>query len=654
MSENKSPYNIISGENKNEAIQSHQTSLDTFNSVQKNVVGTHIGEVLDDIHIREGFNQGDFSRGRPSHKLPQKFPDKVEACRAIYTYTNIVRNTLDLMSDFACEDLQIVHPDPKHNALLNVWAQKADIWNVANEWVKHFLVDGNVVLKRGTAKLTKPVENEWRREVGKHDEKLKTNKGKPDKREIPWRYNFLNVTSLGWKHGEVGRMIGERQLLFKPSRSFMRSLAQAIQKDPSIKQKLPKDIANHLDSSSATPAFELDMNKIYIAHHKKNSWDDWADPFLISILPDVHFKDKLRMAENSALDGVINVIRLWKLGDHQEGILPNETAIEKLIDILNSNTGGGAMDIVWDSLISMEDFYPPIDQILGSEKYEQVNRDILVGLGVPEVLIGGSGSNFSNAWIQLKTLVEKLEYIRTQLLAWLKHEIQMFCHAMGIETMPKVKFGHMNLQDENVTKRLILGLWDRGIVSTEAVLNAYGEDFELEMERRVSNQKTMEDKGIDTISPLERNEDHAGTDKGDPGGRPPDTKDVDRKERNPKPQSGSKVLYALDAIDAIDRYVIPRYIDHLGVKNARQLTQKQKEEVDTARRCVLSCINFNDSLEEESVLEAAEKSEYPNRKLVSNMKNAVKKFVEERRSEPTLSQKKRIEAVVWANSKENT
>jgi hypothetical protein len=118
---------------------------------------------------------------------------------------------------------------------------------------------------------------------------------------------------------------------------------------------------------------------------------------------------------------------LWKLGDHEQQILPDSAAIQKLIDILAANPGGGAMDLVWDSMIEMTPYYPPIKDILGSEKYDQVNRDILIGLGVPEVLIGGKGGNFSNSWIQLKTLVEKLNYVRTKLKAWIEGEVRLSC-----------------------------------------------------------------------------------------------------------------------------------------------------------------------------------------------------------------------------------
>jgi hypothetical protein len=39
----------------------------------------------------------------------------------------------------------------------------------------------------------------------------------------------------------------------------------------------------------------------------------------------------------------------------------------------------------------MKDYYPPVEKILGSDKFKEVDRDILIALGIPEVLIGGGG-----------------------------------------------------------------------------------------------------------------------------------------------------------------------------------------------------------------------------------------------------------------------
>jgi hypothetical protein len=541
--------------------------------------------------------------------------------------------------------MRIVHPDRKIEAFFNVWAKKVCLNDIANEFARHFLIDGNVVVKRITGKLNKPVENQWLDKVTSSvDIKVYKENDDVESREIPMRYSFLNLCALDWVGGELAKMAGQKILSFNLSQTLINKIKNPTEDfDKKIVDSLPQDIREKIASDSSGKMF-LDMSKIYVAHNKKDSWDDWAPPFLVSVLSDINFREKLRQAEISALDGVINVIRLWKIGDHKEGILPDDAAVEKLINILEANTGGGAMDIVWDSMISMEPFYPPVDKILGSEKYVQVNRDILIGLGVPEVLIGGDGANFSNSSIQLKTLIEKLQSVRKKLSEWLDEELRLICKAMDFPSLPKVKFSKLELQDENVNKKLIIGLLDRGIISAEAVLEAYGEDFFIEIEKIKQQGPIFKKAGIEVKSPFDSSQGQAGE------GRPVATKDVGRDQRTPKPKVSGKELnlFALDAVDSIDEYVIPLYMEQENIQNARKLTASQKDEINKIRSIVLSCVKYGDDISEDGILSISENASSLNQEIVNKIDDEIKAFASKNGQMPTLAQRKRIEALCWS------
>lgn len=393
------------------------------------------------------------------------------------------------------------------------------------------------------------------------------------------------------------------------------------------------------------------MNKVYVSHNKKDSWDDWAPPFLYSSLSDLHFKSKLRQAEIAALDGVINVIRVWKLGDHKEKILPTDAAVDRLIGILENNTGGGAIDIVWDTMIDMKDYYPPVKDILSSEKYEQVNRDILIDLGIPEVLLGGGqGANFSNSFIQLKTIVERLKAIRNQVAAWLNYEVSLVCKAMGFKVLPKIFFGEMNLDDENVNKKLVIELLDRGAISLEAVLSMYGQDFLIEMERK-EQEKNM---GVEIKSPLDVKESETSIPKegeNSQKGRPPNTKDsYKRNRKNIKIRTTAQsqlVIKALDYVDMIDEFVIPYYMETINVSNARKLTNQQKQDIDNLRVLVLSCIKPDEKITKEALFDKLDNLTFANSDIYNDINDGINNFIKENNEEPTLNQRKRIQAISW-------
>jgi hypothetical protein len=659
IKQNDSGYSAFTEATKASVVQMHGKSIDRFDAILKpqKALATSL---TNDINIRNPFDRRDYDFHRPNERMPWQFRDVIYACRAAYLKIGVVRNVIDMMTDFATEDLQIVHPDKKTEAFFKVWRQKIQLASAVDEFVRHFLVDGNVVVKRTTAKLSKPVESQWMENtaVGAAEpEKLYT-ENQVTKREIPWRYTFLNVAALHWVGGEAAKMAGERQLAFRlapATVNLLKSPSEPFQK--TIVDALPNNIQNIRKNGS--DLVEIDMDTVYVAHNKKDSWEDWAPPFLYAILSDIQFKEKLRQAEISALDGMINVIRLWKLGDHTEGILPNQTAVDKLIGILEANTGGGAMDIVWDSMIEMQEFYPPVEKILGADKFEHVDHDILIGLGVPEVLIGGQGGNFSNSFIQLKTLVEKLEYIRGCVIDWLQTEIALVCKAMDIQVLPKIRFNQMSLEDESVQRKLIIGLLDRGIISVEAVLETYGEDFLLEMERIKGEKNILQQSGVKIKNPLDQKPiapkagSKAPVKKKAPGqrGRPLKDKDVTRKTRTPKIRTSASIdliVFGMDVVDAFDNHILPIYMNSIGTTNARKLTWEQREEINNLRMAVLASIKPSDQIDAESIISLSEQLK-PNSKLFNNIEKAIAEYSGINSKAPTLEQRKRIEATVWAN-----
>lgn len=593
-----------------DALKSYSSVVDSFDGVTSQKV--HAEEIITDTHVRQPFSREDYDWFRPGEAVPKKFKDTVKLCRSFYKSVGMVRNIIDLMVDFTCEDLEIIHTDLEKQIFFNVWAKKVQLQDRVESFVKNLLVDGNTVVKRVTGKLTKPVENEWvEKSLSAPDQKLKTKDNTPDKREIPIRYIFLDVVNLSWNHDDISILTGDRKL----SMSIPRHITSIMKnKDTSIYQSLPQDMRTKLGSGDS---IQLDMDKIYYTSLRKDDWESWGTPLLYGIIPDVFYKNKLRLAEVSALDGVINVIRIWKLGDHNLKIFPDVGAIDHLRDIITANPGGGALDIIWDSMIDMKDYYPPIDKILGAEKYTQVNSDILTGLGIPEVLIGGRGSNFSNSFIQLKTLVEKLKGYRNRVLDWVNNETSMVCHAMGWKKAPLVRFKEMNLHDENVSKRLIVGLLDRGIISVESVLEVYGQDFSVEIERIRREEEKLKEYNIDKFSPFDASKKLSSDD----GGRPSDTKDVGPRDRKANPQTAS-IDIPLSFVNIFDKVYVPEYVKSIGKKNLRQLTSEEKSNIDNVRRYFLASLTPDSSVTEENIFFQLEHMNQVNTKLLSNLEKS--------------------------------
>lgn len=596
------------------------------------------------VKERTGFNRRDMDLARPEDRIPTGHQDIVLAVQALYRRVGIVRNIIDMMSDFAAEGMKLEHPIKSQKRFYDAWAEKTDLANRAHDFMKLLLRDANVIVRRKTAKISVPLVNEMSKAtisglsvtediVKETPENVTIDKKKTGKREIPWKYTFLSPVMVEKIGGSVGKFFGDNTLAMRIPAQLRQSINNpTTDAEKEFVKKIPGEIREAIKKNKGDNLIKLDSDKMYVDYYKKDDWEDWGTPFLYGVMEDIMFKQKMRLADMAALDGVINTIRLWKLGNSEQKILPTKTAVNKLLNILQHNVGGGTMDIVWDDMIDLKVEYPPTDKILGTEKYKSVDGDIIKGLGVPDSLIGGADlgtRNAESAYVQLKTLLERLEYIRGRAIAWIKNELKIVADAMGFKNIPSVVFSIMSLRNEAAEKQLIIQLLDRGIVSVESVQEVFGINFSVELQNlkdeqaiREANPAILEKTQpyFTSLTVLERQHEFSmelerlkrdgggggggpnemGTQPRDqgknPSGRPPNTVDTNpRKERDDQTQSVYKVQ-AERYIKQIDDIADPLFLAHVKAANIRSLTKQQKHELELTKRAMLAVVDTDSKI----------------------------------------------------------
>jgi len=655
---------------KNEGLYTTGKDLSDYQLPDDNVLirsisgDTHrsVAESVARIKLKSGHNRNDVDFHRPEDAIPNTHEAIIEACQAIYKKIGIIRNVIDLMSDFAAGGLSIQHSVKGQERFFKKWAEKVDLANRAHDFMKLFMRDGNIIIKRKLAIITKPALKDMMKadmydpsnlpvdEDHKLDQPLKIKKEKKNinKREIPWSYTFLSPLLVQKVGGSIGKFFGTESIAFKIPKELAQSIKNpktAVEKD--LIKKLPAEVLNSVNSSNNNSVL-LDPSTIYLDYYKKDDWESWGTPFLYGILEDVLFKEKMRLADMAALDGVINVVRLWKLGRSDKDILPTKTGVNKLLDLLSHNVGGGIMDIVWDDMIDYKVEYPPTDKILGADKYKSVNSDIIKGLGIPDALIGGGDSTTRNgqtAFVQLKTLVERLEYVRGRCIRWIQSELKMVADAFGFKEIPNISFGIMSLRDEAAEKQLIIQLLDRNIISVETACQIFGQDFMIELGHMKEEDKIRESNPpmLEKANPYYRpnsqmelqqkfavdlQDKKLGLNGGDnlsgdqprsvdtkEAGRPNNT--IDTKKRD---ERTNRILSVYKTVgekifDNLDEIIDKMFLESNGVKNIRSLTKDQKISLENIKICIFPQIDTKDNLDENLIINCINK---PNENIVKN------------------------------------
>ena len=500
---------------KRQALFDTSDNIDSYDGIQKSVAYNRRSflDIEPNRSVRVGFDRQDYNRFRSAEAVPKRQKEAIRMCMSAYDRVGIIRNVIDLMTDFAGQGITIVHPNKRIEKFFRAWFKKVNGIERSERFLNTLYRCGNVVVKRRNAKINKKTENELKA-LGETD--IDVVDLKVNKREIPWKFDFLNPMSIEVIGNELATFVGQPQYALKVSK-LVRGLTNKSMTGDSphhrnLHAMLPPDILKAIEGGERI--IPLDPEKVSVHYYKKDDWLVWANPMIYAILDDIIMLEKMKLADISALDGAISNIRLWSLGDLDNKILPTKAAINKLRNILASNVGGGTMDLVWGPELKFTESSTQVFRFLGKEKYEPVLTNIYAGLGVPPTLTGmasGGGGGFTNNFISLKTLVERLEYGRQVLVNWWNQELEIVQKAMGFRLPARIHFDQMVLSDEASEKTLLIQLADRNIISAETLVERFGEIPEIEKirirrEEKDRKSEVMPQKASPYHNPQHRND----------------------------------------------------------------------------------------------------------------------------------------------------
>lgn len=527
------------------------------------------------VSVKPEFTRQTYEFYRGKEVIPRKHNDIIAVCLGAYEGNGIVRNVIDLMSDFASRGISIHHEQKSVENFFRSWFDYIGAQNITERFL-------SVLYRAGIAPVWRVLGTVNGKDRAAMLRSMHQNTVDIDMDisvEVPTGYSFLNPMMLDIADKKVALLEGKYRYLLKLSRRTFTTGGHVEEPIDSNEGKvlLPSDFP--VTTKNGQAYYVLDDKYFSMYFYKKDDWDLWPKPMIFSIIKDILLLDKNKLADMTALDSAINNIRLWKLGKVEKDFIlpPAPGAARKLSGILQNQVHGGTTDIIWTGDIELEESKNNAFQFLGKTKYDASLQAIYAGLGIPPTLTGSSTqSGFTNNFISIKTLIERLEYGRSVVLKFWNDEIREIMKVMNIKKAPKVKFERMTLSDEKSEKALLLQLADRSVISHHTLLERFGEDPTIEMSRikreererksekrlpkagpfyasekeheykKLALQKGLilpEDVGLQSTAPVINTD---TTMKGTPGqGRPLNSTDkTPRKTREAQPIGASRVWFA--------------------------------------------------------------------------------------------------------------
>jgi hypothetical protein len=568
------------------------------------------------ISVRPPMNRETYEYFRPNESIPAGNSQEdlraiMKMCRAAYEKVGIIRSVIDMMSEFGADGIEIIHPDKEPNAFYQAWAERIKLEDRAERGLSWLYKSGQFAVRRKFGRI--PSKN-----LKKLKDTIPSIKDGTGNGRIPLEYTFYDPSTLELVGGSVGALSQEQIYAIRvPFQFFDGFRTPRNDLERKVFDKLPSEIKDAIlgnVTGDGLYMIPIPTDKLYVGFYKKDDSDIWAKSFIYSILDDIIYNDKLKLAKTAGLDNWYNVLRVWKLGDHKEKIIPSPDAFARLSSILENNTGGGAADLIWSSDIEMEEYYPPLDKLVN---FEENLHSIMLGLGVPEGLVGGKAqgsAGMTQNYLGLKNLIKRLEAGRRAIRQWLESEIDIIQKEMGFKKRPIIRFKNNDLHDEQTYYNILMQLVDRNVISDTTMLERLDEIPSIERQRLIDEQKLRDENMIpEKASPfhkpdLEQQQEHemkkireqgkmeiqkmdAAPDNSSnlqkktnkvprPAGRPTRSRDTVTRKRRDNKVKASYVLEATKIYDSIDEFTKTKLTDMFGVASVRQLNSTQEKDLE--------------------------------------------------------------------------
>jgi hypothetical protein len=383
--------------------------------------------------------------------MPNTRTEEIDLAKDLYRSEPIVANVIDLMVDFAITKMENRCEDLASKKYFDTVCKYGDVDSLHRYIYKEYFLSSDVFMLRTDKK-----------EVDYGPDKGKT---------------YFTWTVLNPKYVKVeGSLIFDSASIGIVPNEEIRKLTKEKSKYNRKLTKLPRELRDAAINDGVYYPPEYKVSRIA---RKKQPYERYATPFLTRVFEPVLIKRRMREADVALAETVKSVLVTFTIGDKE--FPATQGQLDALGNLLQ--TPNKSMELVWNHTLKVEYHFPDASLFEGT-KYDEVDKDILQGLGIPPVLIDGEGGTFATAFTSLLSVIQRLEAVQEQVGRWQEEEYRRIAKAENLtfKQLPSVYFRPLNLRDEKVYGAFLLEMYDRGLLSLETLMNLT--DFDLGVEAR--------------------------------------------------------------------------------------------------------------------------------------------------------------------------
>lgn len=256
---------------------------------------------------------------------------------------------------------------------------------------------------------------------------------------------------------------------------------------------------------------EIPLINENIIRRKYTSDNPYPIPYVAATLDALQHKRKLRRMDYTLIDKVISAILHVKVGSDEFPITDSpedEEYIENLRTQLrmrgnNDQLMERVFQLLTNHTVELSWVFPNSEILLNERKYDDINQEILFGLGFPRVLITGEAAKSGTSNPELATLgpVKTMENFRKKIIEVIKDITAEVSIRNNFKSAPDVEFAGLNLHAFSDFVAFVTQLYNSSALSRTDLAKIGGYDFFDQMDKLEVENKELTSRGLPVVGP---------------------------------------------------------------------------------------------------------------------------------------------------------
>jgi hypothetical protein len=430
--------------------------------------------------------------------------EQIRMSKIMYYREGLIGTAIDIFCDYAATKMDIEGIGEKERDILLWWFDHVNMTNnnmttglrgLINELMLEYWLSGNVFSFR-VDHLVPSID------IGSKNIRGKT-------LVLPMEVYLIDPLFI--EIPETPTIIGNKKIFMKLDTEFLSLLRSGDDEAAAILDGLPEDIRRRIVKGEDKVLLPME----FITHIKRKSlgYQTWGVPYLTKCFGDLARKKKLQQLDESTIDGLINQVTIFKIGDIKDETRQSwdPKRLRAFASLLAQPNHSNYL--VWAPDVEAITVGPSEAILEFDKKYQQVDQQILKSIGIPTVLLSGEGAAADraegNAYVALSSLMEKIEAARAQIKQYIEEMMLGILKAnkeaginVDVRTKPILSWLKPNLINEKEFREFVLAMFDRGLLPHSTTITEARYDFDTIVRKKI--EEVEEGVGREKKMPVEK------------------------------------------------------------------------------------------------------------------------------------------------------